>query len=184
MIGLSRFRSATVKEPLVKVAYVSPETAEEVSESGTLHTDPGYLGTGCLVEALPGHFQLKTVGVTMEDVVEESDNRRSRSYRWVLDEPESSCFLDKEQETSATARERIMKLLKARYQEGLFPIIDVWVIDDVTEEILDRDYSVKPPKGVYRQYSFVTVVNYPFYNEYGVYMYDEYVCLVTDMEEL
>lgn len=181
MIGLSRFRSAVVKEPLVKVAYVTPETANAINETGMLQSDPGYLGTGCLVEVAPGTFQLKTVGVAMENVLEETDSRRSRAYRWVLDEPDTSCYIT--ENMSASAEERMQHLLTSRYRDGWYPYIDVWVVDRVTEDIGDHDYSVVPPKGEYRNYAFVTIVNYPLFNEYGVRLYDEYVCLVTDVEQ-
>lgn len=177
MIRLSEFRSAVVQEPLVKVAYVTPGTVQTIRETGTLYTDPGYLGSGCLIEAKPGVFQLKTVGVAIDGAMD-NDAVHERAYRWVLDEEKGSLFYEQEKMTKAV--DRVKELFDIRTEEGWFPPIDVWVMDDVTEMIKEGDTAVKAPLGVYRQYDFVTIMRYPLYDNRNQRTKDEYVCLVTE----
>jgi len=177
IVALSETRSAVVQEPLVKVGYVSPGTVQTIRETGTLYSDPGYLGAGCLIEAKPGVFQLKTVGVNI-DAIMDNDAVGDRAYRWAFDEKKESLF--SENNAPAKAVDRVKALFDIRTEEGWFPPVDVWVMDEVTEAIPDGDVAVKAPLGVYRQYDFVTIMRYPLYDNRNQRIDDEYICLVTE----
>lgn len=179
MIGLSRFRSAMIRESMIKVAYISAETVKELDRSGQLIGDPGYLGTGCLVESSSDAFQLKIVGINIDNILTQGDNRRSRAYRWALDESKPSVFVHDDYVNGT--EERVDVLLDYRYKHGHFPVVSVWVLDEITEQIFNHDESLEPPQGEYREYQFVTVIKYPLYNKDDDYLRDEYVCLVSDL---
>lgn len=179
MIGLSRFRSAMIRESMVKVAYVSNNSVKELNETGQLHADPGYLGTGCLVESSPGEFSLQVVGVNIDNILIQGDNRRARAYRWALSEEDGSLFVHDQYVNNAD--ERMQTLLDYRYKQGYFPPVSVWVLDDITEQIFNHDDSHEPPHGEYREYQFISILKQPLYNKDDEYLRDEFICLVSDL---
>lgn len=179
MIGLSRFRTAIVPEQMVKVAYVSSKSAAYFNKTHKLNVDPGYLGTGKVVDIGDDAFDLKVVGVTMEDVLSGSENKRRRAYRWAMDEREPSVFM--EQDTVLNANDRMLYLLGSLFSKGEDPDMSVWVLDVVTEHIFSHDDSVTSPRGEYREYRFAAIVNYPLMDESDEKIKDEFVVLVTDL---
>lgn len=178
-IGLSRFRTAIVKETLVKVAYIPQEAVPDVLEGHLPESEPAFIGVGKLVDMGENTFRFKTVGSNIDDIFAEKPTARERAYRWIEDEDASSRFIIDGEPMSGT--ERMAYFLDFNLEKGHFPVVDVWVLDKVKEAILSRDISVEAPIGSYRQFDFVTIVNSSLYDENDNYIKDEFVCLVTDL---